>query len=216
MLMRPLFLSGSCKISTSSETVNKAYIFSRNYLSRPALQLPGASKPVVAVRFCPVVFSLRGSTPAALFKLPYRLIFAVATLNSLYLYDTESIPPIAILAGLHYAAITDITWSPDGRYLALSSQDGYCTILEFEHDERGSPISLSEGKKVMVDENQGPVQKPEDMVIDATRKDFIIAADSTKSEAGENERKLASPSSKTTPISNKQAKRRITPLAIDP
>lgn len=68
----------------------------------------------------------------------------------------------------------------------------------------------------MVDENQGPVQKPEDMVIDATRKDFIIAADSTKSEAGENERKLASPSSKTTPISNKQAKRRITPLAIDP
>ena len=50
------------------------------------------------------------SCAAGLFKLPYRLIFAVATLNSLYVYDTESIPPIAVLAGLHYAAITDIAW----------------------------------------------------------------------------------------------------------
>lgn len=33
--------------------------------------------------------------------------------------------------------------SPDGRYLALSSQDGYCTLLEFEHEELGSPVSLS-------------------------------------------------------------------------
>lgn len=47
---------------------------------------------------------------AGLFKLPYRIIFAVATLNSLYIYDTESNPPIAIMAGIHYAAITDIAW----------------------------------------------------------------------------------------------------------
>lgn len=47
---------------------------------------------------------------AGLFKLPYRVVFAVATLNSLYVYDTESTSPIAILAGLHYAAVTDITW----------------------------------------------------------------------------------------------------------
>ena len=33
---------------------------------RPALQLPGASKPVVAVRFCPIAFSLRGSNPGTL------------------------------------------------------------------------------------------------------------------------------------------------------
>nr|UUJ75367.1 WD40 transcription factor [Juglans regia] len=206
--------AGSYKISPASETVNTAYIFSRKDLSRPALQLPGASKPIVVVRFCPVVFSLRGTNPAALFKLPYRLIFAVATLNSLYIYDTESVPPIAIMAGLHYAAITDITWSPEGRYLALSSQDGYCTLLEFEHDELGSPISLSEETKVTGDENRGPVQKREEMIIDATRSN--VAAESTKSEPGKNEGKLASPSSTSTPISNKPAKRRITPMAIDP
>jgi len=45
-----------------------------------------------------------------LFMLPYRIVFAVATLNSLYIYDTESTSPIAIFAGLHYAPVTDITW----------------------------------------------------------------------------------------------------------
>lgn len=44
------------------------------------------------------------------FKLPYRIVFAIATLNSVYIYDTECVAPIAVLAGLHYAAITDVTW----------------------------------------------------------------------------------------------------------
>jgi chromatin assembly factor 1 subunit B len=30
-----------------------------------------------------------------------------------YIYDTECVAPIAVLAGLHYAAITDITWWKD-------------------------------------------------------------------------------------------------------
>lgn len=47
---------------------------------------------------------------AGFFKLPHRVIFAVATLNSLYIYDTESAVPLAIMAGLHYAAITDVAW----------------------------------------------------------------------------------------------------------
>lgn len=67
----------------------------------------------------------------------------------------------------------------------------------------------------MVHEKQSPVQKPADMVIDATKSDSV-AADSTKSEARKNEGKQASPSSTITPISNKPAKRRITPMAIDP
>ena len=57
-----------------------------------------------------VISFLYADFAAYFFKLPYRLVFAVATLNSLYIYDTESVLPIAILAGLHYAAITDIAW----------------------------------------------------------------------------------------------------------
>jgi hypothetical protein len=49
-----------------------------------------------------------GNIADGFFKLPYRVVFAVATMNSVYVYDTESIPPILIHAGLHYAAITDI------------------------------------------------------------------------------------------------------------
>ncbi|KAF4403733.1 hypothetical protein G4B88_002586 [Cannabis sativa] len=151
-----------------------------------------------------------------LFNLPYRLIFAVATLNSLYVYDTESNSPIAVLAGLHYAAITDIAWSSDARYLALSSQDGYCTLVEFENDELGSPI-LPEPNK-MTDDSQSPIQKAEDMAIEATPNDNSVAVnDTTKSEGEKTEVKQTPPASTSTPIvNNKSAKRRITPMAIDP
>ena len=43
-------------------------------------------------------------------ELPYRVVFAVATLNSVYVYDSESVLPLTIYANLHYAAITDIAW----------------------------------------------------------------------------------------------------------
>ncbi|KAH7566046.1 hypothetical protein JRO89_XS08G0073500 [Xanthoceras sorbifolium] len=143
----------------------------------PALQLPGGSKPVVAVRFCPLAFSLRGPNSAGFFKLPYRLVFAIATLNSLYIYDTENVPPIAILAGLHYAAITDIAWSPDACYLALSSQDGYCTLVEFGNNELGFPISLS----AIEDVNTSPVvQKSENKITKTTTKDNPIKTERTE------------------------------------
>ncbi|KAH9322488.1 hypothetical protein KI387_017127 [Taxus chinensis] len=136
--------AGIHKFLPDSSASNTAYVFSRKDFSRPALQLPGASKPIVAVRFCPLVFSLNAANSDALFKLPYRVVFAIATLNSLYIYDTESSPPIAIFAGLHYAAVTDVAWSSDARFLAVSSQDGYCTLVEFEDGELGSPATLSE------------------------------------------------------------------------
>ncbi|XP_071722189.1 chromatin assembly factor 1 subunit FAS2-like [Rutidosis leptorrhynchoides] len=240
--------AGCYKVPSASEAINTSYVISRKDLSRPALQLPGASKPVVAVRFCPVAFNLRGQTQARrFFKLPHRLIFAVATLNSLYIYDTESTPPIAILAGLHYAAITDISWSFDAHYLALSSRDGYCTLLEFEKDELGMPICVSAEKKLMSDKSKSTVsQISEDMVIETTTQDnppedkrqtavsgkgdekknpiqipdADVVKTTTNHSPDEADRQKTesegkpSPST-TTPVTNKQTKRRITPMAID-
>ncbi|KNA08086.1 hypothetical protein SOVF_165860 [Spinacia oleracea] len=204
--------AGLYKSSPESESINTAYIFSRKDLSRPALQLPGASKPVVAVHFCPLAFSLRGSNSAGFFKLPYRLIFAVATLNSVYIYDTESVAPLAVLAGLHYAAITDIAWSPDGKYLAISSQDGYCTLVEFQSDELGSPIPFPDGKTANSHAGETPSQKkPEEMMVKAPVK---ISPVIEKNRIDNN--KQASPAAISTPVSSKPAKRRITPMAIDP
>ncbi|KAM5577745.1 chromatin assembly factor 1 subunit FAS2 [Rosa sericea] len=175
--------AGSYKVSPATETINTAYVFSRKDLSRPALHLPCASKPIVAVRFCPLAFRLRGTNPSGFFKLPHRIVFAVATLDSLNIYDTESVTPIAVLAGLHYAAITDITWSPDAHYLALSSQDGYCTLVEFENDELGSPIYLSEEKKVIGEEDKSLVKKPEGMLIEATTENSLAATKAINEES---------------------------------
>ncbi|CAI8593611.1 unnamed protein product [Vicia faba] len=100
----------SYKIGTVPESVNAAYIFSRKDLSRPAIQIPCARKVVVVVRFCPIFFNLKGTNSDGLFKLPYHIVFVVATLNSLYIYDTESTSPIAVFPGLHYALILLARW----------------------------------------------------------------------------------------------------------
>ncbi|KAI5323648.1 hypothetical protein L3X38_032720 [Prunus dulcis] len=207
--------AGSYKISSALETINTAYVFSRKDLSRPALQLPGACKPVVAVRFCPLLFSLRGSNQSGFFKLPHRIVFAVATLNSLYIYDTESVPPIAIFAGLHYAAITDIAWSPNAQYLGLSSQDGYCTLVEFENDELGSPICSSEEKKVMRDENKSPVQNPEDMVIEATKNDSLIAEDNGRTVERNQQKKAERKEEKVMGEQNKRPAEKAEDMVIE-
>ena len=42
--------------------------------------------------------------------LPYRIVFAVATDNSVMIYDTQQISPIAVVSNIHYTRLTDITW----------------------------------------------------------------------------------------------------------
>ena len=42
------------------------------------------------------------------------------------LYDTQSVLPLAVLGQLHYDSITDLAWSSDGQFLAVSSRDCYC------------------------------------------------------------------------------------------
>jgi hypothetical protein len=59
------------------------------------------------------------------FNLGHRVIFAVGTLDSVFIYDTQAWgAPIALLTGLHYAPLTDLAWSSDGRTLVVSSSDG--------------------------------------------------------------------------------------------
>ncbi|KAI5426291.1 hypothetical protein KIW84_031913 [Lathyrus oleraceus] len=67
---------GSYKIGTASESVNAAYIFSRKDLSRPAIQIPCASKAVVAVRFCPIFFNLKATNSALIPCVSVSLTFS--------------------------------------------------------------------------------------------------------------------------------------------
>lgn len=78
------------------------------------------------MRFCPLLLELEADAEESQFDLPYRMVFAVATLDSVVLYDTGSRGPVAVLGSLHCdsAPITDMAWSCDGRFLAVSSYDG--------------------------------------------------------------------------------------------
>ncbi|KAL8277117.1 hypothetical protein RQP46_010445 [Phenoliferia psychrophenolica] len=77
--------------------------------------------------------------PKSLFDLPYRMVYAVATLDCVFLYDTQQAGPICVFGNLHYAPFTDLTWSSDGQTLVVSSQDGYCSIVAFDPLELGTP-----------------------------------------------------------------------------
>ncbi|KAI0008147.1 WD40 repeat-like protein [Xylariaceae sp. FL0662B] len=75
--------------------------------------------------------------PKPTFALPYRMVYAVATQDSVLLYDTQQTTPICIVSNLHLATFTDLTWSSDGLTLLISSSDGFCSTLSFTPGELG-------------------------------------------------------------------------------
>ncbi|KAK6833619.1 hypothetical protein PG987_008313 [Apiospora arundinis] len=87
----------------------------------------------------PVNLETGSSTPGPkpTFALPYRVMYAVATQDSVLLYDTQQMTPICVVSNLHLATFTDLAWSSDGLTLLISSSDGYCSTLSFESGELG-------------------------------------------------------------------------------
>ncbi|PWN20418.1 WD40 repeat-like protein [Microstroma glucosiphilum] len=82
--------------------------------------------------------------PISMIGLPYRMVFAVATNDVVWLYDTQQGGPLCCFSNMHYAAFTDLTWSADGQTLIMSSSDGYCSIAVFDYGELGTPYSYQD------------------------------------------------------------------------
>lgn len=138
--------SGRYVTSVSAPTVNTSYVFSTKPTNpskcvhgpwlhladlshRPIAHLPSGNKPSIVVRFCPTVFARRDNAKPNPLGLSYRVLFAVATTDSLLLYDSDDLSsPVSSASGLHYCSISDVCWSPCGRYVLASSLDGYVTI----------------------------------------------------------------------------------------
>lgn len=67
--------------------------------------------------------------------------------------------PLAVVSGLHYAALTDCCWSADGRLLMVTSTDGYCSFFVLDDATLGEtmphsgkmPFRMSEIKKIHVE-----------------------------------------------------------------
>ncbi|XP_062257830.1 chromatin assembly factor 1 subunit B [Platichthys flesus] len=142
-----LIVPAGC-VEIGENIMNTTYIFSRKSLKRPIAHLPCPTKATLAVRCCPVYFELRtkkgedGSEQLLpnTFQLPYRMVFAVASEDSIFLYDTQQTLPFGLVSNIHYHTLSDLTWSRDGSFLAVSSTDGYCSFLTFSPGELGTPL----------------------------------------------------------------------------
>ncbi|CAG8480273.1 12288_t:CDS:10 [Ambispora gerdemannii] len=141
-----------------SEAKNAVYLL-------PIACLKGFEKSSICVKCSPILYKLRviecSSSPsdidASLSKmsitehsktshtkfldLPYRIIYAVATQDAVFIYDTQQLSPLAMVSNLHYATFTDVTWSMDGNILIITSADGFCSALSFREGELGEPYN---------------------------------------------------------------------------
>ncbi|GMM37563.1 Cac2 protein [Saccharomycopsis crataegensis] len=68
----------------------------------------------------------------SLIALPYRMVFAVATLDSVVIYDTQQIEPLGMVNNLHYDSLTDLGWTNDGKTLIVSSIEGNCSFISMK------------------------------------------------------------------------------------
>jgi len=132
-----------------------AFIATKDDPQNPVLQLPGFKKPVVAMSCCPLLFE-KMDDGANVFDFPYRIVYAVASLDTVTLFDTQHEFPIATVSGLHYHTITDIAWSSpcadndsNGLALVVSSADGFCSFVNFACGELGSVLPKNKLPTVM-------------------------------------------------------------------
>ncbi|XP_060785423.1 chromatin assembly factor 1 subunit B [Neoarius graeffei] len=142
-----LLVPAGC-VETGENVTNTTYVFSRKSFKRPIAHLPCPAKATLAIRCCPVYFELRTKKledesvqplPNT-FQLPYRLVFAVASEDSIFFYDTQQTLPFGYVSNIHYHTLSDLSWSGDGSFLAVSSTDGYCSFVSFDELELGTPL----------------------------------------------------------------------------
>ncbi|XP_015277877.1 PREDICTED: chromatin assembly factor 1 subunit B [Gekko japonicus] len=158
-----LLLAPAGCVESGENVTNTTYVFSRKNLKRPVAHLPCPGKATLAVRCCPVYFELRSalskedtSQKIGLINLPYRLVFAVASEDSVLFYDTQQSFPFGYVSNIHYHTLSDISWSSDGSFLAISSTDGYCSFVTFEEGELGIPLKE---KPVLISRTPNTVEK---------------------------------------------------------
>ncbi|KXJ83040.1 hypothetical protein RP20_CCG009652 [Aedes albopictus] len=153
--------SGVAEIEGVPKPLNTTYIYTRNSLKQPAITLPSPDQYTVAVRFCPQYFKLRPhpESKPPIIPLSYRMIFAVATKSSVYLYDTQQKTPFALISNIHYTRLTDISWSGDGKILIVSSTDGFCSMISFNEGELGEIHVMEVDEAAGVEKEKTPTKK---------------------------------------------------------
>lgn len=199
-------LDGINDVPNESTYINTIYIYTRSGLDKaPICHIPGLPKPAVAVSFNPLLYKASGRSDVV-FALPYKMVFAVATQNSVYVYDTEKLQPLGIVNNLHYLTITDVCWDNDGQSLMVSSAEGFCSVVMFNEGVFGLVTTIADAN-LAIGSNAGLLENgTEEILKPKVKIDNFIAKDkkvcSTKRVDGEivEDKKVA-----TVPAKDKQS-----------
>lgn len=116
----------------------------KSSINKPSFMLPGMKTHANCIRFCPLLLSLiehKEGAPPAMIDLPYSIMFAVATIDNIIIYTTQSVLPVAVIKNLHYDSINDLTWVGH-KILVVASSDGFCSFLKIEKGIVGEPLPL--------------------------------------------------------------------------
>ena len=110
----------------------------KSSVNRPSFMLPGMKTHANCIRFCPYLLKLKPQPEdqTALIDLPYRMVFAVATIDNAIIYSTQSTVPIAVIKNLHYDSINDMTWVMN-HMLMVASSDGYVSFITMDEQVIG-------------------------------------------------------------------------------
>uniref|UniRef100_A0A915BEW4 Chromatin assembly factor 1 subunit B n=1 Tax=Parascaris univalens TaxID=6257 RepID=A0A915BEW4_PARUN len=125
-------------LEVGGSNVYGTYIFRRCDFDkeRPYAFLP-SPKPTFRVACSPIIFELRRDVEGNASGLPYRMIWAVLTRDSVTVYDSQCAMPFAYVDNIHFNALTDLAWSTDGTILLISSLEGYCSFIRFNISSLG-------------------------------------------------------------------------------
>ncbi|XP_073767896.1 chromatin assembly factor 1 subunit B isoform X1 [Danio rerio] len=207
-------------VEAGENVTNTTYVFSRKSFKRPIAHLPCPSKATLAVRCSPVYFELRTKRAeddslkpvANTFNLPYRLVFAVASEDSIFFYDTQQTLPFGYVSNIHYHTLSDLSWSRDGSFLAVSSTDGYCSFISFDEGELGTPLKEKPPLEMVTPSSTNEKKGKRALANGRTASPVPRQANTPAAQDKEKEGSAGPASSKTSSVSGTEEKR--TPQAL--
>ncbi|CAG0897568.1 unnamed protein product [Cyprideis torosa] len=102
----------------------------------------GHRKAVCCVRFCPsLCYSRTGGKVMSLLAMGSRD-------KSISVWFTTSLRPVLVLEDVFQDSVLDISWSPNGRFLAACSADGSVVFLEFDQKLLGVALTNNDKEKL--------------------------------------------------------------------
>jgi len=113
------------------------------------INLIGHEGPVEVCAFAPRMFSKTPLTPGTPPSTPVTVIACAGQDKALSIWNTSNPRPLIIAQDLATKAISDLTWSPDGRTLFVCSLDGSIICICFEDGDLGFVLGLEENERVL-------------------------------------------------------------------